>query len=59
MGAEAATMPRIYVVNAPDDQSLADEVASRLIDWGMVLSGAGLAPRGEHARWGNGGRPAA
>ena len=45
-GAEAATVPRVYVVNAQADQSLANEVAFRLIDWGMVLNGAGLRPRG-------------
>lgn len=43
--ADAATTPRVYIVNAPADQSLADEVAFRLIDRGMVLSGAGLPTR--------------
>ena len=44
-GADAATTPRVHVVNAPADQSLADEVAFRLIEWGMVLSGAGVRTR--------------
>ena len=45
-GVEAATTPRIHIVNALADQSLADEVAFRLSDWGMVLTGAGIPPRG-------------
>lgn len=44
-GADAATTTRVYVVNAPADQSLADDVAFRLIEWGMVLSGAGVPTR--------------
>lgn len=44
-GAGAATTPQVYIVNAQADQSLADEVAVRLIDWGMALSGAGLPAR--------------
>jgi hypothetical protein len=43
--ADAATTPRVYIVNAPADQSLADEVAFRFIGWGMVLSGAGVPTR--------------
>jgi hypothetical protein len=44
-GADAATTPRVYVVNAPANQSLADEVTFRLIEWGMVLNGAGVPTR--------------
>lgn len=48
-GAARATSPRLYVVHALADQSLADEVAVRLIDRGMVLSGAGPPSRGGQA----------
>ena len=48
-GAERATSPRVHVVNALADQSLADEVAVRLIERGMVLSGAGHPSRGGQA----------
>lgn len=44
-GVEAATTPRVHIVNALADQSLADEVAFRLSDWGMMLSEAGIPPQ--------------
>ena len=49
MGAERATSPRVHIVNASADQSLADEVTVRLINRGIVLSGAGPPSPGGHA----------
>lgn len=42
--AGAVTVPRAHVLHAPTDQQFADELALRLIDWGMVVSGAGPGP---------------
>ena len=43
-----------HVVNASADQSLADEVALRLIDWGMVPSEIGIQPKRSTSQCGHG-----
>ncbi len=49
-GAEATGVPCVHIVNALTDQPLADDVAMKLIDWGMVPSCAGLErPNGQAA----------
>ena len=48
-GAEATGAPCVHIVNALTDQPLADDVAMKLIDWGMVPSCAGLERPNEQA----------